>query len=100
MRKKIYINIIFGKNKKATGYILDITSAGIGIVSSRNIPASTLVKIIPKSSQLANLNGVIVYTIKLESLKRGYKSGLKFISPSKEQTNSLIKFINPFKKVF
>lgn len=96
--KKISIDIIYGPNKKATGYILDITSSGIGFVSSKNIPANTRVDIIPKSSQLVKLKGKIVYTFQLKSLKNGYRSGVKFVASSKKQISSLQKFIEKINK--
>ncbi len=91
--KKINIQISYGQDKKSTGYILDITYAGIGIICSKNIPIQEKVCIIPKSRDLVRLNGKIVYCMKIEGLKNKYKAGVKFASPTKKQADSLINFI-------
>lgn len=91
--KKINLQIIYNKEKKASGYILDITYSGIGIVCSKNIPALTKVCIAPKSKDLVKLNGKVVYCIKMEGVKNKYKAGVKFVSPTKKQADSLISFI-------
>jgi|GEM_PF-2220500 len=96
--KKINLQIVYDGDKKASGYIQDITYAGLGIICSKNIPAATEVCLTPGANDLVKFNGKIIYCIKMEGLRNKYRVGIKFTSSVKKQTDSLASFIEEFNR--
>jgi len=91
--KKVYLTIRYGKDKKAKGYILDISKGGIGVASSERIVKNSLIEIISKQHPIFYIKGRVVSVS--ERLKRNYRYrlGVKFVSMSKIKMHKIIQFI-------
>jgi len=98
MKKKVYVNITYGKNKKIKGYILDISRTGAAIASPIGIKKGVLLKINSKSIGLEFIKSKVIRVAKIERKRYNYKIGVKFISLDSIQKNILYGFISGLDK--
>lgn len=83
--EKLYLEIKYGKDNTAKGYILDLSRGGMAIACSRIINNNTIVEIKIKKNNLAPLRGKIISVVCRQSKTYGYKLGIKFISVIKKK---------------
>lgn len=90
--EKFYLEIKYGKDNGAKGYILDLSRGGMAIACSRIINNNTIVEIKIKKNHLAPLRGRIISVVCRQSKTYGYKLGIKFI-PVIKKMEKLAEFI-------
>lgn len=93
MKRRIYLNITYERNKKTKGYILDISKFGMGAAVSAKIKKDTPVKISPDLDGLISLKGRVVRIAKMRKKSYNHKIGIKFISLNKAQKKVLEDFL-------
>jgi len=98
MKKKIYVDIAYGRDKKIKGYILDISKTGAAIASPAGIKKGALLKISFKSLGLMLIKCKVVRVNKTVRKGYNYKIGIKFISLDSIQKNILYGFISGLDK--
>lgn len=91
--EKLYLEIKYGKDNAAKGYILDLSRGGAAIACSRIIDNNAIVEIRIKKRNFAILRGKIISVAGRQSKTYGYRLGIKFISVIKKN-EKLAEFIN------
>jgi len=91
--EKLYLEIKYGKDNAAQGYILDLSRGGMALACSRIINNNVIVEIIIKKHNFAPLRGKIVSVAGRRSKTYGYRLGIKFISVIKKK-EKLAEFIS------
>jgi len=90
--EKFYLEIKYGKDNTAKGYILDLSRGGMAMACPRIINHNTIVEIKIRKNNLAPLKGKIVSVVSRQSKTYGYRLGIKFI-PVIRKKEKLAEFI-------
>lgn len=90
--EKLYLEIKYGKDNGAKGYILDLSRGGMAIACPRIINNNTIVEIKIKKNNLAPLRGRIISVVCRQSKTYGYRLGVKLI-PVIMKKKKLAEFI-------
>lgn len=90
---KLYLEIKYGKDNTAKGYVLDLSRGGMAIACSRIINNKTIVDIKIKKNHLAPLRGRIISVVARQSKTYGYRLGIKFI-PLVRNREDLVELIS------
>jgi c-di-GMP-binding flagellar brake protein YcgR len=93
MKKKIYLTIRYGKDKKAKGYVLDISKGGIGIASSERVAKNAPVEIIIRKKPSFCIKGRVISVNGRQKKDYGYRLGIKFVLMSKIRIQKIVRFI-------
>jgi len=96
--KKIFLEVIQSKGKKAKAYCFDISRLGIGFVSSCKPKTGTVVQIRPQSKALPVMQAKIAHSLPYRKRPYKHRVGAKFIYLTVQQRVFLEKFIRKVEK--
>lgn len=91
--EKLYLEIKYGKDNIAKGYILDLSRGGMAVACSRIIENNAMVEIRIKKNSFAPLRGKIISGAGRQSKTYGYRLGIKFVFAIKDR-EKLAEFIS------
>lgn len=96
MKERIYVNLKYAKKESGKGYILDISTTGVGIAFSSMIKKNTIVDMLFNETDFLALRGRVVYVGKRGSKIYNYKLGIRFVALNAQQKDFLKKFLSQY----
>lgn len=96
--KKIYLTILYGKGKKAKGYLLDLSEGGVAVASSAKIKVNTTVEIITAKNYLPLSKGRVAYVVKRPNKNYGYCMGIEFTFKDEKLVKRVSALLLSFEK--
>ncbi|MFC1674555.1 PilZ domain-containing protein [Candidatus Omnitrophota bacterium] len=89
-----YLDLKYGRDKRATGYILDISRGGMSIACSHKVGKDTKIEIITHKKILLPMKGRVVAASPRHRKTYKFRLGVGFTSLTGKQKQGLEKFMS------